>query len=561
VHTETHGAVRTPPSHVGAARTVSDRDRDRIILWLAVVLIAAFGLFNLIGLDRFPLVHQDESWIAEPGYRFWQHGRFMSELYTGLFGAERYYMLHAPLFSLMTGAAVYFGGWGLLPVRLVSLAMAVAAAALTYRLGRRLLSPLHGLLAMLVVTMMPLVPGLPSRPSGIPFVDLGRLSRYDLAVAVFGLAGYLLILPWLLARGGADAVRWRRTRFLLGGACAGLALTCHATGVIWIVLLGVACLVTAPARGWRPAIAAAGWCAAGTIVALLPWLWLLYVGREELIAQQRFHAVRYDLFHLRFYLTNLIEEWRRYGTIGRGLLAVQPGSWLFILGSIAGVWTMFAGARRHEPGATQLRAGLIVCVGLCALGLQPKSYNYLGAIWPWLALTAACGIAAALQSASGPVWIGAVALLISACTDGAISQAHVARQALRATPYTALCDRLATQISPGMKVLALPHYWLGLMPRVRGYQSLLVPIVRMAPAFYDLEGETMESLLTTIDADVVILDPPMLDYLRQSEDASDPSHAFTRAADGLRAFLATHTVRRADLDDPSYGHIELYFLR
>ena len=45
---------------------------------LAFALIVAFALVNLVGLDRMPLVNQDEPWIAEPGLHFWRTGVFLS---------------------------------------------------------------------------------------------------------------------------------------------------------------------------------------------------------------------------------------------------------------------------------------------------------------------------------------------------------------------------------------------------------------------------------------------------------------------------------------------------
>jgi hypothetical protein len=71
--------------------------------WLAAALIVGFFLVNLIGLDRVPFANADEAWIAEPGLRFWERGAFVSQLHAGFFGVERHYLLHAPLFSLITG--------------------------------------------------------------------------------------------------------------------------------------------------------------------------------------------------------------------------------------------------------------------------------------------------------------------------------------------------------------------------------------------------------------------------------------------------------------------------
>lgn len=90
--------MRLPVSHVATnSRTLIAED------WLAVAVIVGFFLVNLIGLDRVPFANADEAWIAEPGPRFWRTGAFVSQLHAGFFGTERHYLMHAPLFSIITG--------------------------------------------------------------------------------------------------------------------------------------------------------------------------------------------------------------------------------------------------------------------------------------------------------------------------------------------------------------------------------------------------------------------------------------------------------------------------
>ena len=77
--------------------------------------------------------------------------------------------------------------------------MSALTAAFTYRLGRTLLSPRHGLIAVLLLTWCRTGPyQWEARQSGIVLVDFGRYARYDIAVPFFGLIGMMLILPWLL---------------------------------------------------------------------------------------------------------------------------------------------------------------------------------------------------------------------------------------------------------------------------------------------------------------------------------------------------------------------------
>ena len=288
---------------------------------LALLLILAFVALNLIGLDRYPLVNQDEPWIAEPGYRFWTRGALVSELHRGLFGVERHFLLHAPLFSILAGGIITLFGPGLLQVRLVSLALATATAALTFALGTRLFSARHGLLAVLMLTTWRVASGLPSYPAGIPLVDLGRLARYDIAVPAAGMTAFLLVLPLLAPRAAtgrptsathhdpapaaATPIPDPRVRLALAGVCLGLAVASHPTGLAWVAILCVTLLAAGRRAGGG--VSACGWLLAGTTAALLPYLWFIYRGWDDFLHQQRLVSDRYNVFDLRFYVGNVLQ--------------------------------------------------------------------------------------------------------------------------------------------------------------------------------------------------------------------------------------------------------------
>ena len=534
---------------------------------LALVLIGAFFAVNLIGLDHYPLVNGDEPWIAEPGYRFWAQGGFVSELHRGFYGVERHFLLHSPLFSILVGGVIYVFGPGLLQVRLVSLAMAAATAALTFALGRRLLSPRHGLLAVLLLISWRVGSGLPSYPTGIPLVDLGRLARYDIAVPVAGLTAFLLVLPVLnvmsppepssSAAAGDTRHALPVTRLVLAGICLGLAVASHPTGLAWAAILCVSLVV---AR--RPIVGATAclWMLAGMLTTLLPYLWFMYRGWDDLVNQQRYVGIRYHLLDPRFYLENVLREWRRYSQIGRGLLAAQPASWLISLGGLVGLWTLWRGAGRHDPRARVLRHALLVGAGLFALFVQPKPYHYVAALWPLLALTAAVGLVTLLRAPARFVRSATLALLIVTIADGAVAWIRLMQRSVATTSYRSLCDRLAAQIPKDSYLLALPHYWLGLASHVRGYRSLFGPMLFASPAFA-AQHPPLGQLLADTEATVVLLDPPMLTFLRSAFDPTNRSHTFVNSARGLRDYLAREGERIVVVDDPSYGRFEIHYLR
>jgi hypothetical protein len=532
--------------------------------WLAAALIVGFFLVNLIGLDRVPFANADEAWIAEPGLRFWESGAFVSQLHAGFFGTERHYALHAPLFSLIVGWVVWIFGQGIVQVRLVSLAMAATTAACTYALGRSLLSARHGLLAVLLLTWCRTGPyQWEARQSGIVLVDFGRLARYDIAVPFFGMIGVLLILPWLLRNGTAPRVRAARLRFVLAGGCAGLAVASHPMGLICLATLAAACLVRVRARGERltEAMAPVAWISLGVGLATLPYILFLYAGWHDVVAQQQqFHARRWTLGDPWFYAWNVLLEWRRYISVGRGLQFGIPGAWLLVLCSTAGAAALVFGDRRHELRLRVIRAALLTGFLLLTLGERDKFFFYLAALWPWIALAVAMGIVAAIQSSSRIVRIGAIVLLTLGCLDGVRAEVELARQAAARTPFAQVCQRLTAHLPRDARVLALPTWWFGISPHVRDYRSLTVPMFFLS--LPDPTGSTFTDRLVAIDADVLLFDQAMIDYVRGPRAAWAPGPgARNPGAEELERFVATHSVRQVDVVDPSYGRFEIHYLR
>jgi hypothetical protein len=269
---------------------------------------------------------------------------------------------------------------------------------------------------------------------------------------------------------------------------------------------------------------------------------------------------RYDLFHLRFYVDNVLHEWRRYGQIGRGLLALQPASWLIVACGLAGVWTLWRGPDRDRVGSRLLLTALVVGAGLLAVFVKPKLYHYNAALWPVLALTAATGLLAVLRSPQRALRLVAVVLLIVVLADGLRGWNRVTLAALSMTPYTELCDKLAAHIPSDSRVLALPHYWFGLTSRVREYRSFFGPMLFASPRFAG-NHPPLGEMLAAAGATVIVLDRPMLTFLREAFDPSLPAHEYVVPAAGLRDYLAARSARRVVIDDPSYGRFEIHYVQ
>jgi hypothetical protein len=556
-------AVRDTEAKVAAPARLRNVDD-----WLAAALIVGFVLVNTIGLDRVPFVNADEPLIAEPGLRFWESGALVSSLHAGFFDTERHFHLHGPLFTLILGWVIWIFGYGVVQVRLVALAMSALTAAFTYRLGRTLLSPRHGLLALLFLTWWRSGPyQWEARQSGIMLVDFARLARYDIAVPFFGMIGVLAMLPWLL-RPAADPDEttriWRtRARFVIAGICAGLAIDTHPMGLIYLATLPVLCMVAVRAREERitAAVSPIAWIAVGAGIATLPYILFVYAGWHDIVGQQRLLAQRWQLADPWFYTGNVQREWRRYISVGRGLQFGIPGAWLFVICSVAGAIALVFGPRRHDLRLRIIRAALATGFLLLTIGEREKFFFYLAALWPWIALAVAIGVIAALHSHSRLVRIGAIALLVLGCLDGVRAEVLLAREAAARTSFAAMTARLAAQIPRDARLMALPTWWLGLGPHVRDYRSLTVPMFFLQPNLVDPTGPTFTERLVAVDADVLMFDQAMIDYVHGPRAAWAGPGLRNPGAEDLERFVATHAVRRVDLADPSYGRFEIYFLR
>jgi hypothetical protein len=167
-----------------------------------------------------------------------------------------------------------------------------------------------------------------------------------------------------------------------------------------------------------------------------------------------------------------------------------------------------------------------------------------------------------MQARSRIVRVGAIVLLALGCLDGVRAEVQLAQRAAERTSFAAICARLAAHLPRDARVLALPTWWLGLGQHVRDYRSLTVPMFFLQPHLADPAGPTFTERLVAIDADVLLFDQAMIDYVRGPRAAWAPGPgARNPGAEELERFVATESIRRIDLVDSSYGRFEIYDLR
>jgi hypothetical protein len=283
------------------------------------------------------------------------------------------------------------------------------------------------------------------------------------------------------------------------------------------------------------------------------------VGWDYGVAPSRFVCERLKFGPWRL-VSNVLSEWRRYISIGRGMQFGVPGAWLLVFCGAAGVVALVFGPRRRNVRARLILAGLLTGVLLLTLFDREKFIFYFAAMWPWVALIAAIGFVMAIQSTRRVIRIAAMALLVLGCLDGVRTEVELARKAGERKSYAAIADRLIANIPRDARVLGLPTWWFALEPHVRDYRSLTVPMF-----FLDIDdhtGQTFTQRLDAIDADVLLLDQAMLDYIHGPRAAwAQGPGTRNPGAEDLERFVTTHSVRRIDLDDRSYGRFEVHYLR
>ncbi len=549
---------------------------------VSLLLALYFWATGLANLDRFPKIHEDESWQAAPGYTFWAEGRFGTDLFAGFYGMERHYYGFMPLFSILVGGALHLFGLGLFQARLVPLVLIMLTLALTHRLGARLFSPWHGMLAVAILVTWRIAGPFPHLVSGIPLADVARITRYDSAVPVFGLAALLLLvhtLPPPRSQIKLSIVNCQLSivNFFRIGFLAGLATLSHVYGAFWLPALLLAMLWILGRQAIKPMLFAGF----GFGLALTPWFLFVASGWADFLGQNRNYTDRFGLVDGRFYLINLLNEVERYDPILNG--AKQSlGAWLWLmLCSLSLIWlvrrtiqqpmvnSQWSTANRqqtqapsHRPPVISARL-LIAVVGtlgvLFTFLLSFKTFSYLATLWPLFALVIAAGFIHLWQAPTLRCWWRpALALFfLLAVAEGLLTQWQLQKVAQAFSPYKTFTGAVAAKLPPQSRVMALQHYWLGLAGHSQDYRSILVPIFWTNPNYVS-QPISFSEATQAILPQIILLDQIMLDFLAETAAPDHPLHQLGR---DIWAYLPERRARLiGQVDDPTYGRMQIYEL-
>lgn len=513
-----------------------------VLLLLLVVYLAV----SLRGLDTVPPVHEDEPWIASSGFRLAQDGVFGSAVFTGFHGMDRHVFAFMPVYPLLLAAAFKTAGAGLVEARLVVVGLGLLVLVLTYRLARRLFGSATAVLAVTLLLCARLHATTAHQVSGILFVDVSRIARYDMVVAVFGL---LSLHACLEAMARSD-----RRLYVAAGVLAALAGLGNVYGFFWIFALMLLAWMQRRERGAVAAIVA------GAAVPCALYAGYALASFADWQGQTRWFGPRVDLLNPSFYWQNVRDELQRYapglGAPGWHYLA-RPAIWVLPPAMIGGLWAL---ARRTAAGDRAAAAIVVpsgVFIAVFAVLIQKKAASYAVTLQPLLMIAAASALVLVWRrvdhvprGAALRVALAGVVMLIAA--EGAARLAALRAAGRTTTPYYDAVARLRAHVAPGSRILGLHAYWFGFEDH--HYVSWFAPIVRADRSLY-ADAPPLEQALDEVGADVILIDHRMRSYFAGAP-ASDPVPATVAAWMAERGFRLAATV-----SDRTYGEFEIFELR
>lgn len=505
---------------------------SRVVVCWAIIVVAVFLTISLRHLDTVPPVHEDEPWQASVGAKLATEGVFGSDLMGGFHGSERRFYGFMPVHSMLLSVVFRVAGIGLFQTRLETVLLGLAVLILTGVLTSRLFDGVVAVTAMVVLVMVPWLPMLPYRLTGIPLIDQARIARYDLGVGVFALGALLLFLS-----GSEGRSTWR---FAAAGAMVGVAGLCNLYGFFMLPIL----IVLGPWNNERRGHLAA--LVIGLTVAVLPYVFYVLADLDAWAAQTYLFAPRFKLLTPGWYLDNLLAESHRYGELSlRALL--QPGTLLLLIAVPGAVAVLLRRAwRDHDRAARAIVTPTIMLPIMLALLISTKQPGYLLIVVPFCAVTTAWAAVTLWRRRRWPLRSMLLAAGLVVAFDGAAALAALDRHARKTTPYPEFALELRRAIPDNSRVLALHRFWFGLEDlEVRSWwvpMALADP--RTSPSVIDF-GRSLDAF----DPDIFLVD----DEVRATFTGRP------HLGDAFRAHLEDGGfVQLARVIDPTYGRIDVY---
>lgn len=529
------------------------RNRVTIILGLLTVW---YLLATLPYLEHFPRMEWAQPMIVAPAWKLADQGIYGSDMFATFYEADTRNYDHMPLYGLFLAGAFKLLGLGIWQARLISVLAGLFVIYLTYQLGKTLFDVPMGLLAAIVVACLRIsIPndldiirlGYQMNATGIPLLDFARVIRFDVMVPLWVLAASLAFISGMRRKSA-----WR---FLLAGLLTGMALLTHVYGAF---ILPVFVLLLWWETGWRTLRQSPIYMLmAGFVVAVLPYVIYVLGGLENYRGQSLRHQARFDFFSPRFYWDSLLGEPWRYlswlgGSFREAVLWPRLGIWLLLIALAITFVLLLRHIRHHSTLATRfLLLSLPILMGLLALLINLKRYQYTALIVPFLALYVAyAGLALWRQGRGGIRWV-LVGLFVLMLVEGAIGMWGGWQQAQAATDHKEVVTLVQETISSDARVLGTHSAWFALAQY--DLWSVNLAFVRSDPRFGYDPTPSLAEVIAEIAPDFIVMEQRLL------QKYEDDRFSDTLPLSDLDNYIQTNCPTVAGfLPSADYGDIAIY---
>lgn len=471
---------------------------------LAVILLV-YAALTLRHLDRTPAVHEDEPWIASVAWKVATKGVYGSDMFRGYYNSDTHYSGFPPLYPLLLTPVFKVAGVGVLQGRLVNAALGAVLLTLLYSLTTRLFDARTALVSVWLLLTLRLNGVDSFHPIGVLFLDLARISRYDMLVAVCGFAA---LRTFFVAE-----ERQSRPLLALAGLLGGLAGVTNSYGVVWVIVLLL--LAVWNRRGVAAVILI-------LIAGALPWIaFALYIAidLESFWGQTREWALHMQLLNPAWHFANLLGERHRYSP-GLGVPdardVLRVGLWTAaILGPIGAGLLMRRALMGRDRAARLVVVPLLVVPAVFALLVWSKHASYSINFLPCAVVAVAVGMSAstawlAKQGLVRTARLAAPVLLLAITLEGASRWWILESRGRLDRPYDEFIRLVHAPIQPGSRVLGLQKYWFGMQDV--DYRTWLVPFRQVDPRLVT-PPLSMAAALDLMRPDWILIDKQMRGYL------------------------------------------------
>jgi hypothetical protein len=509
--------------------------RRRTLLWLVVYLGLSATLVAAVAprLANFPPVSADEVSIMTVSFKLASQGVLGSDLYAGLYAADRHHFLALPGQHFFQAAFFGVFGAGVAQARAPSVLAGVivlwTVGWLAYRWIGLGCSAITGILLLFWRS------NLIAPDSRSPLVALAQSGRYDVTV----LAGWWVVIVVL----DRHIDRPRRMTAVACGLFAGLTALTQFYGAGALICCAGALWVRRTSTS-QPVYARE--LALGALVPIALYAAYAVANWADFAGQAMLKPTRVRFYDLFFYMMNVANEWRRW-------------EWLFQPSpDVLGAWlTLLAVLLAFLAGAQLLRSGKVVAfVSVLGTFLSLAILDSIKArIYASLVVPAVCfGLAMALfpRQPAASVWrslrTGAGCTLIAwIVVDGLEGYRFLAREGPRVSHYSAVGERISASLHDPVPVFGSQRWWWAL--RTYRYRSLsaqwdIWQVEQSAGGSPDF-GRMLERL----GGGYLVLD---------NDTRGDLGRVPWDLKQQVEEFMAARTEQIASWRDPTYGLIEIY---